>query len=102
MTSRAFQYCMLILASVSLASAATSGRRLLSDEDSDSGLLVTYWGQNSAAPRYQEPELDEVLPGSMFAFVLLFMCRNVRSTLQCYAGLCTVQHHSHSFFIQIW
>lgn len=61
MTSRALHYGVLILASLSLASTATSGRHLLSDDDSDSGLLVTYWGQNSAAPTYQEPELDEVL-----------------------------------------
>ena len=88
MTSRALQYCVLILACLSLASAATSGRHLLSDDDTDSGLLVTYWGQNSAAPTYQEPELDEVLRESICFTVYVqecapnpaVLCRSVHST----------------------
>lgn len=56
-----FQIGVLLLATLSLASAAIPGRHLLSDDDAQSGLLVTYWGQNSAAPTYQEPALDEVL-----------------------------------------
>lgn len=61
MMSRVFQFGVLVLASLSLASTAKPGRNLLSDDDARSGLLVTYWGQNSAAPTYQEPELDEVI-----------------------------------------
>lgn len=71
MASRAFQFGVLVLASLSLASAANLGRRLLSDDDAQSGLLVTYWGQNSAAPTHQEPELDEVLRCSFSILAVL-------------------------------
>lgn len=60
------QYAVFALAAASLVcakvpSVAKTGRNLLShDNDTDSGLLVTYWGQNSAAPTYQEPDLDKV------------------------------------------
>lgn len=73
MTSRACQIGVVLLATLSLASAAHPGRHLLSDDDAQSGLLVTYWGQNSAAPTYQEPELDEVLGRSCFTLPVLFI-----------------------------
>lgn len=59
----AFRFAVLALAGLSLVSGSTSGRHLLSS-DGDSGLLVTYWGQNSAAPTYQEPGLDQACDGS--------------------------------------
>ena len=57
-------YAVLAFSMVGLVVArdsfvASGGRNLLSrDNDTDpaTGMLVIYWGQNSAAPPYQEPE----------------------------------------------
>ena len=66
LTMRGSYYAILALAVTSGvwardSSIAPKGRSLLSHgNDTDSGMLVTYWGQNSAAPTYQEPDLDQV------------------------------------------
>ena len=74
-TLSAFRFAVLVLAGLSLVSGSTSGRYLLSS-DGDSGLLVTYWGQNSAAPTYQEPGLDQACDRSI-VFGLEYVCRAV-------------------------
>ena len=101
-----FQYAVFALAAVSVVFArdplvASTGRSLLSHgNDTDTGLLVTYWGQNSAAPTYQEPDLDEV--NHRQTSRLPTEARSCKLTQLCRAGLRTVQHHSNSFLVQVW
>ncbi len=69
----ASRYTFLVLAVVSVVwgrdSATSVGRSLLSHDvsgnETATGMLVTYWGQNSAAPKYQEPSLDQVCSSSI-------------------------------------
>lgn len=69
---QASRYTFLALAVTSVVwgrdSAASVGRSLLSHvvsgNETATGMLVTYWGQNSADPKYQEPSLDQVCSSS--------------------------------------
>jgi len=69
----ASRYTFMTLAVTSVVwgrdSAASVGRSLLSHDisgnETATGMLVTYWGQNSATPKYQEPNLDEVCSSFM-------------------------------------
>ena len=67
------RYTFLTLTVISVVwgrdSVASVGRSLLSHDvsgnETATGMLVTYWGQNSAAPKYQEPSLDQVCSSSI-------------------------------------
>lgn len=111
---RASHYTVLTLVVASIlwardnlvAGTSSPGRSLLShstsQNETEAGMLVTYWGQNSAAPKYQEPSLDQVR-GTDFVVcagrrdsspVVHLRSSSFRPRCLFRAGVCSVQHHS--------